>query len=392
MSGTARSAIIGLGFSTLSRKPAGSVKALAAEAIVDAVADAGIALGALDGLLLVQSEQAETGALGMSLRNDLGLGSLGLLGAVQAKGSSVLQMVQQATMAIGAGLATNVACVFSDAPLSGQPQSGPAYARPSAISAIPGWEERYGLFGAIGAYALAAQRYLALHGLTGRDLGAYAIACRRWAQRNERALARTPIDIEDYLAAPAVVEPFRVLDCAYPVNGAAAIIVTGVDRARERTSPVAYVHGMGQGHTGLSALDAVEGLQPTGGRMAVQRALQMAGIALGDVTSCQIYDAFSFSALFALEDIGFCKPGEAPAFVADGHTSPGGTLPTNTGGGQLASYYLQGMTPLSEAVIQAFGRGGDRQTERNDVALVTGSGGLLEYHAALIISPHRQLS
>lgn len=107
---------------------------------------------------------------------------------------------------------------------------------------------------------------------------------------------------------------------------------------------------------------------------------------------CQFYDAFSYSGLFALEEYGLCARGEAGHFVAEGHTSPGGALPVNTGGGQLSSYYLQGMTPFSEAAIQARCRGGSRQVERNDIILVNGSGGCLEFHAALIMSPHKALS
>lgn len=386
----ARSAIVGLGFSPLSRDPIGTIRDLAVKAVLAAARDAGIVLSSLDGLLLTQSELAERGALGIRLRNDLGLGELGLLGVVEAKGSSVLQMVQQATMAVEAGLATTVACVFSDTPVSSK-GSGQSYLRSSALSGIDGWEARYGLFGPIGAYALAARRYLTLHGLSERHFGAYAVACRRWASGNPLALARDPLDLDTYLASRAVVEPFRVLDCAFPVNGAAAVIVTSADRAGDFNAP-AFIHGMGQGHNGLSALDALDRENTTGGRMAAQRAMAMARVSAADVTLCQLYDAFSFAALFALEDYGLCRRGEAAALVVGGQTSPGGSLPMNTGGGQLASYYLQGMTPLTEAVIQARGRGGERQVKRNDVDLVTGSGGCLEYHAALIMSPHKVLS
>ncbi len=89
-----------------------------------------------------------------------------------------------------------------------------------------------------------------------------------------------------------------------------------------------------------------------------------------------------------LEDYGFCKKGEGGAFVEDGKLGPGGSLPTNTGGGQLSSYYMWGMTPLSEAIIQGRGQGGDRQVPKNDVILSTGNGGTLNYHAALVLSRH----
>jgi acetyl-CoA acetyltransferase len=89
-----------------------------------------------------------------------------------------------------------------------------------------------------------------------------------------------------------------------------------------------------------------------------------------------------------LEDYGFCAKGEGGGFVADGKLGPGGALPTNTGGGELSGFYMWGMTPLSEAVIQARGSGGERQVSRHDLVLVTGNGGTLDYHGALVLSPH----
>lgn len=391
MKGKARSAVTGFGFSPLSRSPIGSIKELAVSAVLAALDDAGIPPSALDGLLMVQSELAERGALDVRLRDALGLGDLSLLNVIEAKGSSVLQMIQQASMAIELGVATTVACVFSDTPVSSNQGSGQSYMRPTALTGIEGWEERYGMFGAVGAYALAARRYMDSFGLDESHLGAYAIACRKWAAGNPLALARAPLDLASYLESRFVVEPFRVLDCAFPVNGAAAAIVTTIDRAADAKVAAAYIHGMGQGHSGISALRADENRR-TGGKAAGSRAMAMAGVAPKDITMCQFYDAFSFSALFALEEYDLCGRGEAGHFIAEGHTSPGGALPMNTGGGQLSSYYLQGMTPFSEAVIQARRGGGSRQVERNDVILVNGSGGCLEFHAALIMSPHKALS
>jgi acetyl-CoA acetyltransferase len=118
----------------------------------------------------------------------------------------------------------------------------------------------------------------------------------------------------------------------------------------------------------------------------------MAGARAADVDQAQLYDCYTYTVVLTLEDYGFCGKGEGGEFVASGATSWTGTLPVNTGGGQLSGYYLQGMTPLSEAVIQARGRGGARQVARNDIILCTGSGGCLEFHAALIMSPHKVLS
>jgi uncharacterized OB-fold protein len=103
---------------------------------------------------------------------------------------------------------------------------------------------------------------------------------------------------------------------------------------------------------------------------------------------CQIYDCYTYTVLVTLEDYGICAKGEGGALAADGALAPGGSLPVNTGGGQLSAYYMWGFTPLSEAVIQARGDGGARQSPATDIIIVSGNGGILAHHGALILSPH----
>jgi acetyl-CoA acetyltransferase len=100
----------------------------------------------------------------------------------------------------------------------------------------------------------------------------------------------------------------------------------------------------------------------------------------------ELYDPFSIVTLCLLEEYGFCEPGQAGKFVRDGGIAPGGELPVNTGGGQLSGFYLQGMTPLAEAVIQLRGDGGDRQVAGAATALVTGIGGRIDHHEALVLA------
>jgi acetyl-CoA acetyltransferase len=115
-------------------------------------------------------------------------------------------------------------------------------------------------------------------------------------------------------------------------------------------------------------------------------AMRMAGVKPEDIDICEIYDCFTYTVLVTLEDYGFCEKGEGGAFVANGRLGPNGSLPTNTGGGQLSGYYMWGMTPLSEAIIQARGQGEERQVDKNDLILVSGNGGILDYHSTLILS------
>ena len=126
----------------------------------------------------------------------------------------------------------------------------------------------------------------------------------------------------------------------------------------------------------------------TGAVQAGRAAMGMAGIGPADVTMGQIYDCYTYTVLVTLEDYGFCAKGEGGPFAASGALGPGGSLPVNTGGGQLSAYYMWGFTPLSEAIIQARGDGGDRQSPATDVILVSGNGGILAHHGTLIVSPH----
>ena len=183
------------------------------------------------------------------------------------------------------------------------------------------------------------------------------------------------------------MQPFHVLDCCLVSNGGVAVIVTTPERARDLKQPPVYVRGFAQAHNNDAGLSGNDAMIHTPAAKSGPRALAMADASLGDVTQCQIYDCYTYTVLVSLEDYGFCKKGEGGAFVADGKLAPGGKLPTNTGGGELSAYYMWGMTPVAEAVIQGRGQGGDRQAP-NDLILVSGNGGVLNYHATLVLSPH----
>src|SRR5205085_12085841 len=166
-------------------------------------------------------------------------------------------------------------------------------------------------------------------------------------------------------------------------NGGAAVIVTSAERARHLRKPPVYLWGMGQGHPGG---DPAENLA-SGAPLAKRTAFAMAGVDTADVQLCELYDCYTFTVLVPLEDYGFCAKGDAGALVASGDTAPTGRLPVNTGGGQLSSFYMRGLTPLVEAVIQTRGEAGERQVPRHDVVLVSGNGGLLSTHSTLVLSP-----
>jgi len=120
--------------------------------------------------------------------------------------------------------------------------------------------------------------------------------------------------------------------------------------------------------------------------MSGRLAMEMAGVTLGDIDIRQIYDCFTYTTLITLEDYGYCNKGEGGTAFSGGRLGPKGDLPTNTGGGQLSSYYMWGMTPISEAIIQARGQAGERQVDKHELTLVSGNGGVLQYHASLVLS------
>ncbi|HEX4864366.1 MAG TPA: thiolase family protein, partial [Acidimicrobiales bacterium] len=253
---------------------------------------------------------------------------------------------------------------------------------------LHGWSGLLISSGAIGAntlYALAARRHMNRFGTTVEDFGAIAVAQRAWAALSPSATKREPITLEDHRNSRVIADPFRLLDCCLVSNGGVAIIVTSEERAADLKQPPVYVNGWAQCHPGgLFEHDDDFGIV-SGAARSGPEALAMAGLKLGDVDVAELYDCYTFTVLVSLEDYGFCAKGEGGEFVSSGAIGPNGRLKLNTGGGQLSGYYMWGMTPLSEAIIQVRGQGGDRQVDRHDVALVSGNGGILDHHATLVL-------
>jgi acetyl-CoA acetyltransferase len=385
-------AITGLGITPMGRVYK-STQELAADAVREAIADSGLAKDQVDGLLINAGITGTTGGgLTLGLQNYLGLRNLRLLNHMNAAGSTAAQMVHYATLAIHAGMARHVVCVFADAPLKSGTSSGAAYGGAGRLPPRPqgmaGLFPAAGYFGANTGYALAASRHMALYGTTQDQLGVIAVGQRQWATHNPLAQMRQPINLEDYHNSRWVIEPLHLLDCCLVSNGAVAVIVSGADEAADMPQPPVYVLGMGQGHPGDPGRAGTEQETETGARAAARTGFAMAGVGPADITQCQLYDCYTYTVLVTLEDYGFCAKGEGGPFVEDGKLGPGGSLPTNTGGGELSAYYMWGMTPLSEAVIQGRGHGGGRQAP-NDLILCTGNGGTLAYHACLVLSPNR---
>jgi acetyl-CoA acetyltransferase len=305
---------------------------------------------------------------------------------MQAFGSTAGAMVQYASMAVAAGMADTVACVFAVAPLRERQSAGASYT--GALRGLPGWHALNVASGIVGAnplYALAARRHMLAFGTTSEQFGAVAVAQRAWAAGNPLAKFRQPITLAEHQASRMVAEPFHLLDCCLVSNGGVAVLVTSAERAGDLRQPPVHVLGWGQSHPGVVMERGSDFGLLTGAAQSGPAALKMAGVTLDEIDVVELYDCYTYTVLVSLEDYGFCAKGEGGAFVSSGVLAPGGSLAVNTGGGQLSSYYMWGMTPLSEAVIQVRGQGGPRQAARHDVALVSGNGGVLDHHSTLVL-------
>jgi acetyl-CoA acetyltransferase len=374
--------IAGLGLTELGKVYGRTPEQFAAAAVRAAAADAGIPLSAVDGLL---TSSGVTRGVSIDLQRDLGLTDLRLLTHMQAFGSTAGSRVQYAALAVQSGLASVVACVFADSPLRPERRSSAIYGTRHAGS---GWWGLLGASGVIGAnpmYALAARRHMARYGTTSEQLGHIAVAQREWAGLNPAAQLREPITLADHQASRWIVEPFHLLDCCLVSNGGIAVLITTAERAAHMAQPPVHVLGWAQAHPGRYLRRNPDFGLASGAARAGPAALAMAGAGIADVSVAQLYDCYTFTVLLTLEDYGFCPKGEGGPFVASGILGPGRKLVLNTGGGQLSGYYMWGMTPLSEAVIQARGQGGDRQAEVHDIIVVSGNGGVLDHHATLVL-------
>jgi acetyl-CoA acetyltransferase len=375
-------AITGLGITPQGKVYGNSPLGFAVDAVALALADAGLERSDLDGLLLNPGLAWHDQGMGsFQLQQAMGLRDLRLTATMGLGGATACAMIQHACQAIAAGLCHTIACVFSDAPLK-PPAPRERASSAGAYGFVRGWEQAYGYFGVNAMYALVARRHMHVYGTTQDHLGAVAVAQRAWANRNPQAqLHDQPLTLDDYHRSRWVVEPFHLFDCCLVSNGGLAVIVTSAERARDRRTPPVYVLGMAQGHLGGDPSDTLS----SGAVLTREPAFRMAGVGVRDIDVAELYDCYTFTVLVTLEDYGFCAKGEGGPFAAEHVTGPGGRMAVNTGGGQLSSFYMWGMTPVSEAVIQLRGAGGTRQVPRHEVALVSGNGGVLSTHATLVL-------
>ncbi len=369
-------AVAGVGYSTVSRNGSLGVEQLAVTACHNALADAGLAGRDVDGLFAYSfgfdspdchyvqqalaipdlAAYADIGAMGPS---GLG-GALAGVMAVSSSGCETALVFRAITQAAGG---------------TGSFRGGGG-APMGAMGASLEMTVPFGYAPIIPAIAMMMQRRIDELGGAIEDYGHIAINARRWAAMNERAVMREPISMDDYLTSRILAEPLRLLDCDYPVSGACAAVLTTAERARDLRRPPVLVDAFAYA-SGLRA-DWIQGEDFMFGatRRCADRLWSRASVTARDVDVAELYDGFTHITISWLEALGFCGIGEAGAFIDEGRRiGPGGELPLNTHGGQLAAGRLHGLAHLVEAVSQLRGEGGERQVPGARVAVVTNGHG-----------------
>lgn len=249
------------------------------------------------------------------------------------------------------------------------------------------YERPYGMLHPISPIALIAARHMHEFGTTSEQFAQLAVAAREWSSRNPRApFHDQPITVDDVLASPMISAPVHRLDSCLVTDGAAALVVTSAERARDVAKHPAYVLGFGEAadHRNITGM---RDLTTTRAVDSSRRAFEMAGLRPDDIDVAEIYDAFTMSLLVLLEDLGFCAKGEGGAFAESGAVRPGGSLPLNTNGGGLSFLHpgMLGAFLLTEAVQQLRGEAGERQVADARTAVAHGMGFTLGGHATVVL-------
>lgn len=372
-----RYAIVGVGESDVGRHLGRSGMALQLEAVKRAMADAGINKTTIDGLVTRPSHSSPIFNYSAVLAGRLGI-EPAYFNDIALSGAASAAMILDAVAAIEAGLCTTVLCVSGDA----QTSRG-THRRGGATNWIEDFEHPFGMLGAPESYGLAARRHMHEYGTTSEQFGAVAVACRKHASLNPNATFRTPITLAEHQASRFVAEPFRLLDCCPVTDGAAAVIITSAERARDLAQTPVYLLGLGQGFTHAD-LPYATSMTTVAMRSASQRAYAMAKLGPQDIDLAELYDCFTYVVLLTIEDYGFCAKGEGGAFVEEGRIELGGALPVNTGGGLLSHGHASGALLVTEGAIQIRGAAGARQVANAETAIISGQCGVTGINVCLI--------
>lgn len=358
---------------------------LTASVAVQALADAGLAPGHVDGLLTHPMDTVSR-LVPSTVGEYLGL-RLGYADSVDLGGATAVGMLWRAAAAISAGMCSVCLCVTAVPRTTSGTAHGPTR-RTVDLSPWREFEVPYGNIGATEGYAMIAMRYEHLYGDTARQRARIAVAQRANAAHQPKAFfSGRPLQIDEVMASEMIADPLRKLDCVLPTGGAAAVVVMRGDLALRAPRPAVPILGAGEAITHKTATFAPS-LTDTAIRASADRAFANAGIDRSGIGLASIYDCYTSTVLLTLEDAGFCPKGRAAAFVDDHDLTWRGNFPLNTHGGQLSfgqSDVAGGMSHVTEAVLQLQGRGEGRQVRDLHHAFVHGNGGIMSEQASVVL-------
>ncbi|HET7312575.1 MAG TPA: lipid-transfer protein [Mycobacteriales bacterium] len=374
-----KAAIVGIGATEFSKNSGRSELQLALEACAAACDDAGVDPRQVNGLSTFTMETNPES----EIMRGLGIPELTHFSRIHFGGGAPCATVQYAAMAVASGVADYVLCYRAFNERSGRRFGTGVQDRPAGATAEEAqfaWTSPHGLLTPASWVAMFATRMMHEYGVTSEDFGRVAVADRKHAANNPAAhFYQQPITLEDHQASRWIVEPLHLLDCCQETDGGQAMLVTTVERARDLKQPAVIVEAAAQGmaddqHMMRSFFrDSIVGLAEMG--TCARQIWETSGLGPDDVKTAVLYDHFTPFVLAQIEEFGFCGPGEAKDFIADGNIEIGGRLPVNTHGGQLGEAYLHGMNGIAEGVRQVRGTSVN-QVDGAEHVLVTGGTGV----------------
>lgn len=370
-----KTAFVGAATFGCGEAPGYTAMELAAEAGRLAVEDAGLSLSQIDGLFICLPADFLSG---LSIAEYYGIRPK-MTNNSRTGGSAFFGHVEWAALALDAGLIDYALIVYGSNQRTGAGKLVSAQA-PSVF------EHPYRPNNPVASYALAASRHMHVYGTTPEQLASVAVSARQWANLNPEAFRQGPLSIDDVLSTRLIADPLRVADCCLVTDGAAAVVMTRADRAKDLRKPPISLLGVASAtwHSEISQLDD---LTVTAATESGARAFAQAGLTVADVDVVNVYDAFTINTILFLEDLGFCRKGEGGPFIASGAISPGGTLPVNTNGGGLSFCHpgMYGLFTMVESIRQLRNEAGARQIAGAEIALAHGNGGTLSSQATCLM-------
>ena len=352
--------IVGIGQTEFSKAAGRSETQLAAEAILSAVADAGLTTGDVDGLVSYTIDPVEE----TELVRAIGTGEISYSSRVPYGGAGSQGVLLHAAAAVASGAADVVVAYRAVKARSGQRFGRSAMGgRPTSShsgSTAMQWCAPFGVMTPASWISLNATRYMHVFGVTSEDFGRAVVQLRAFAATNPNAhFYGRPITLDDHQQSRWIAEPsIRLFDCCQETDGAVALVITRTDRAQDSRQPVTIEAVAGAAVVGEEI--ASNHYRPElavmeGSVSLASRLFGGFGIERSDIDVAMIYDAFTPVLLMQLEGLGFCGPGEAKDFIADGNLGLNGSLPLNTNGGLIGEGYIHGLNLTTEAVRQLRG-------------------------------------